>query len=61
MSKIVLDSEPNLSFDRCPLMYPDRNECILGKFHCPCIGGYYDSLSFDFDECPYCTTIDKVK
>lgn len=55
MAKIVLDEEPSsLSWNKCPFM-KDKQICLFTESECDCIGGYYDSLSFDFDKCKYCT------
>lgn len=53
-SKIVLDEEVKEETS-CPLY----NLGLCKK--CKCIGGYYDSRTFDFEKCPYCTTASKYK
>jgi len=54
-TKIVLDKAPQ-----------NRGECIMDSLlcnklqYCWCEGGYYDSLTFDFDKCPYCIALSKT-
>ena len=53
MSKIVLNEAPTHR-EECP-MY---ELLCKGKFdNCWCVGGYYDSPTFEFDKCPHCQTL----
>lgn len=64
MSKIVLDSTPNLSGNECPFLHYYRYDggwvCDMSHKECPCVGGYYDSLFFEFTDCPYCTVKNNI-
>ena len=59
MAKVVLDKEAsNLSWDKCPFMKHQRI-CLFTESECKCVrGGYYESISFEFSKCPYCTVKD---
>ena len=58
MTKVVLDKEPsNLSWNKCPFMKNERI-CLFTESECNCVGGYYDSMYFEFSKCPYCTVKD---
>lgn len=49
--KILLNEKPILPEDDCPFY---RTIC---QGDCRCRGGYYDSMTFEFEKCPYCTTM----
>ena len=54
MNRIVLNEAPTHR-EECP-MY---ELLCKGNFDgCMCVGSYYDSLTFDFEKCPYCKTLD---
>ena len=53
MAKILLDEKPFCA-DECPFFEDWKEICKINNLECPCIGGYYDSRLFNFDECPYC-------
>ena len=58
-AKILLDISP-MDVEECPFVkinndsYYRQYNCIIGGCECHCISGYSDSISFDFDKCPYC-------
>ena len=49
--KIILNEAPIFVEEDCPLY---RAVC---QGNCKCRGGYYDSMTFEFEKCPYCTTL----
>ena len=51
--KILLESKPILSED-CPFI-TNSGKCRIDDRECHCLWGYYDSINFSFDKCPYCT------
>jgi hypothetical protein len=59
MAKIVLDSEPTV-FDECP--FGRSTDCcgIRGAL-CNCVSNCWGSRYFDFNECRFCTTLEKLK
>lgn len=54
MSKIILHEAPCSSQD-CPFCSYDNKCKLSGDRECNCIGGYRDSLTFDFSKCDRCT------
>jgi len=56
MAKIILDSEPSAFSNKCPFM-KGESTCTFTNRECDCIGGYYDSISFDFERCNYCMSM----
>ena len=59
MAKVLLDKEPSdLSWNKCPFMKNQRI-CLFTDSECKCVsGGYYYSISFEFERCEYCTVKD---
>ena len=55
-SKIVISEAPTHKRE-CPLW---DIKCDKLQY-CWCEGGYYDSLTFEFDKCPYCVAINDLK
>ena len=53
MCKIILNKEPTHK-EECPIYELLCKDKVYG---CMCVGGYFDSLTFDFDKCPYCQTL----
>lgn len=54
-SKIVISDAP-MHKEECPLW-----ELKCNREQCWCVGGYYDSLTFEFEKCPYCVALNNEK